>query len=333
MSDFDPALLDGGVDGGADAGPVGCVPGVIELMPASPKVMFVLDRSDSMSSPFGGTSRWGALVRALNLVLPPVDQKMELGATIFPASAFAVCSVDPGPAITPAFGNVANLLTFIGRTRPAGHTPTADAITVAGNAILANRAASSARALVLATDGAPNCNSALNPRTCVCADTRCNQGSECLDDARTIETIRSFANQNLPTYVIGIQDQTGVLTNVLNRMAVAGGRPRAGAQSYYAVSSQSALETALTTIRNQVGACVFLTTSVPDALGSLALSVNGEVVPFDESGTNGWSWTNRENGELAIAGPPCLRLVSLMDAMVQANVVCATPDAGVDAGP
>jgi hypothetical protein len=336
MSDYDPTLMDGGMslDGGeADAGHVvACFPGVISLMPAIPKVMFVLDRSDSMSSLFGTTTRWQALSGALNVVLPPVDQTMEIGALIFPSDSFAACSVASSPAITPALGNVDTLLNLIHNTRPAGHTPTAVALNVAGGSILSDRAATGARAMVLATDGAPNCNSSLDPRTCNCGGVGCGVGADCLDDVRTIESIRGLAQQNLPTYVIGIQDMPGVLTDVLNQMALAGGRPKPGSQSYYAVTSQPELEVALTTIRNQVGACVFLTTSVPDAQGSLQLTVNGTVVPFDPTSTDGWSWTNRDNGELEIFGAPCARLTSLGNAMVQATIQCAVPDAGVDGG-
>ncbi len=333
QSDYDPTQTDSGVDAGPpDAGHVACIPGLVSLMPAIPKVMFVLDRSDSMSSMFGNTTRWGALSGALDEVLPPVDQKMELGALIFPSDSFAACSVASSPAIDPALGNATPLLNLIHLTRPAGHTPTAVALNVAGGSILSDRAATGARALVLATDGAPNCNASLDPRTCNCGGVGCGVGADCLDDVRTIQSIRGLAQQNLPTYVIGIQDMPGVLTDVLNQMALAGGRPKAGSQSYYAVTSQAELTDALTTIRNQVGACVFLTTSVPDALGSLTLTVNGTPVPYDATSTDGWSWTNRDNGELEVFGPPCARLVSLGNAMVQATIQCATADAGADGG-
>ena len=65
---------------------------------------------------------------------------------------------------------------------------------------------------------------------------------------------------------------------------------------------------------------------------TLEISVDGQAVPYDATSTNGWSWTNRDNGELEVFGPPCTRLVSLGNAMVQATIQCATPDAGADGG-
>jgi len=338
--DTDGDAADAGVDAGFDAGHVTCTPGTIALTRATPRVMFVLDKSGSMDSAFGTLrlSRWRSLTTALSNVLPPVDQTMELGALLFPSGAGDTCSVSSSANLQPGFGNVGPMLTLMRATAPSGHTPTAMAMYQAASVLVANRAATSARALVLATDGAPNCNASLNPNTCACASGsggvggRCLQSILCLDDARSISTIASLEQINLPTYVIGIQDTSSAAIEVLNQMAIAGGRPRAGAQAYYAVSSEPELESALTAIRNQVGKCVYLTSSVPDELGSIVLSVNGSVVPYDPNGHDGWWWSNKSNGELEIEGHACDVVAATPNPTLTVEVRCEPPDAGLDGG-
>jgi hypothetical protein len=268
---------------------------------------------------------------------------MEIGALLFPtvsstdlnANGAAACAVGGSADLTPATGNVNALLNLLYLTEPGGGTPTSDAMGVAARLLLGFRAATTARAIVLATDGAPNCNASLNPRTCDCtADNQdCSHDArDCLDDARAVQAIASYASQGLPTYVIGIQDE-GVSENtaVLDEMAKAGGRPQVGATtSYYAASSEADLDAALVAIRDQVGACTFLTTSVPGAEGSITVSAGGTIVPYDPTDQSGWSWGDKSNGQIVFAGSTCTNITSANLALT-AQVVCATPDASIDA--
>jgi hypothetical protein len=84
---------------------------------------------------------------------------------------------------------------------------------------------------------------------------RC-EANRCLDDVRTISRVAHYADAGLPTYVIGLQSESdATLVRVLNDMAVAGGRPQQNATTrFYSVSSGAQLDSALTTIRDQVGA-------------------------------------------------------------------------------
>jgi hypothetical protein len=324
-------------DAGADGGVVGCVPGVIGLEKATPRVVFVLDRSNSMSAPFGAgrATRWRSLGDALGAVLPPVDQTMELGALLFPLGSGGTCAVGAGPNLAPALGNVGSLVRLMSNTLPGGHTPTATAIAAAGDVVLADRAATAARALVLATDGVPNCNASLNATTCTCSTGagRCTSSILCLDDDRSVAQVARLAALGVPTYVLGIQDSSTLAMEVLNDLARAGGRPRTGTpQAYYAVTSETDLDAALTAIRNQVGACVYLSSSVPDDDGSMEVTVGGTAVPFDATGTSGWSWSVRDNGELVLTGAACAAAIATPDAVLEARVLCRPADAGVDAG-
>ena len=319
-----------------DAGPtlpVACVNGHITLRKATPAVMFVLDRSGSMSTAFGKTTRWQGLTAALAATLPSIAKEMEIGGFFFPAPGNnRSCSLENATTLAPAFDNVDSLLSQMLITLPGGQTPTAPALERAGALISGVRAATSARALVLATDGAPNCNNQLNPNGCVCANNLgggCRTSQMCLDDVRTVSQIASLKRGGLPTYVIGIQDANDrLLVATLNAMAKAGGRPRAGAQSYYGASSQAEIESALVSIRDQVGSCVFLTTSVPDEKGRIEVRVNGSLIAPADGGLDGWEWGNQANGELVIGGAPCEATAKLVDPTVEAVVVCSQPDAG-----
>ena len=111
-------------------------------------------------------------------------------------------------------------------------------------------------------------------------------------------------------------------------MAVAGGRPQAGAHKYYAATSEQELDGALVAIRDKVGACTYLTPSVPDAQGHITLAIDGKPVVLDDA--NGWAWIDQSNGELVLSGDAC-KLVSGAALNVVATVSCGEPDAASDA--
>lgn len=313
---------------------VPCTTGTFALRRANPALLFVIDRSRSMlqAAPNGnGRSRWRVLSDALANTLPPVDTSVEIGALLFPvrgAGQGTSCLVSGKPDLLPALNQVHALLTLLDDSSPAGSTPTADAIDVATTALLGVRAARSARALVLATDGAPDCNSALDPQKCTCVEGAMTcSAARCLDDERTVSRIRKAADAGVPTYVVGIQDPnvSQISVAALDAMALAGLKPQSGgAHSYYAASSESELQGALSRIRDEVGSCTYLTSSVPDAEGSISVSLNGVALEFDDSGRTGWSWVARKNGELLLAPDACAALQA-GGASVEATLTCASP--------
>jgi hypothetical protein len=329
--------FDASVDAGPDAMPVGCMPGTFALTKAQPTLMFVLDRSGSMGMRFSGNaSRWQVLTSSLKAALPPVDMTMQIGALMFPSTngGGMTCNVPGAPDLLPGLGHTGPLLALMTKTQPGGSTPTADALDVAAKALLGVRAASTARALVLATDGGPNCNASLDPKTCTCLDTRgCgSRSTNCLDDKRTVSRITSSFLEGLPTYVIGIQNQNETQNNaVLDEMADAGGRPKTGAHHFYAATSEPELDAALVAIRDQLGACTYLTTSVPDPSGTIIVLIDGVPVTFDASGMTGWHWADRSNGEIVFSGDTCAKIAASPNPRVEVNVTCGS-DGGIESG-
>lgn len=312
-----------------DAG-IPCKPGNQTLIRAQPTVMFVLDRSTSMKTAMdsgnNSSTRWAALSSALAAVLPSVDNAVAVGALLFPAttSENQGCSVASKADLPPAMGQVAALTRLMKASSPGGATPTADAIDTAAKLMLGLRAATSARALVLATDGAPDCNDSLNVSTCRCVGSSsgmdtCSGSTRCLDDTRTIQTIAKYQAQGLPTYVVGIQTTGDTeYSDVLDTMAIVGGRARAAAtHSYYVASSESELNSALAAIRDQVGACTYLTASVPDQNGSITINLDGSEIASDQ-----WTWGNRSNGEIILLGDICQTVVAVKNTALTAVIAC-----------
>jgi hypothetical protein len=324
-------LDDGGASDAGDAATgriVPCTAGTVALTRAKPTVMFLLDRSTSMSEPMvNGTivpTRWDALAEALRTVLPPIDTSVAIGALVFP-SIFdddSSCWVDSKPDLMPSTGNVAALSRLMRSVDPTGSTPTAAAIETASQILLGMRTASTARAMVLATDGGPGCNPDLNPRTCTCMVSigPCKDVLQCLDDKHTVETIASYRKRGLPTYVIGIESPADVeFSGVLDAMAVAGGRAlTGGARRYYRATSSADLDKALTDIRNQVGTCTYLTSSVPSGGGSIVVKVDGKELDADR-----WAWGDRSNGELYFLGATCQELAAKAAPSITATVACS----------
>ncbi len=323
------ASTDAGRDADVDLdGAVPCIPGRFDFELAVPQLMFVIDRSRSMRFTLDGREtidgrdvppsqrRWRILQEALRQTLPPFDQQIAMGATFFPQELSdstppisRACRTDPGAAIPPRRGNADVIIDTFDLSEPNGGTPTSEALRTAAQALSQSR--SVARTIVLATDGAPNCNSALDGRTCVCTSTFGCRGAggdyNCLDDERTIATIRSIAeDQKIPVYVIGIGGtESPEFLRVLDEMAIAGGRPRSTTPRHYNVQSPADLTNALTTIRDSVAKCTFLTPSAPVDPDRISVEIDGRTIPRDPTRTNGWDWIDQTFGWLAFFGEAC----------------------------
>jgi hypothetical protein len=328
----DAGRRDAGVDAGVDAGfdDGGCTDRPVPMVPALPTVMFVIDRSGSMLDDLDGRqdagpgmSRWDVLDRSLSAVLPPLDQQIAMGMVMYP-QANSSCGVPPAVDLSPARGNANAMISRMRASAVIGGTPTSGALGVAATHLLGLTTASSARAIVLATDGAPNCNLALDEDTCVCTSpqspgSNCDTPTLCLDDVRTISTLNDvFQRDGLPTYVIGLGSSLNQFANTLDAMAVAGGVPRMGAGlRYYSATSQAELTDAFSRITAQLTRCTFLVSGV-GINEQLVVQVDGVAIP---EGVNGWEWTDAMRRELVLHGLSCDRVA--MGGAANALVDCS----------
>ena len=322
--DASEPLPDANVPFDAPDEPVPCVPGRFNLELAAAQLMFVIDRSGSMALTLDGnvsrlqSSRWTVLHDALQQTIVPLDAELAMGAKFFPEvnagqTTQDSCQTLPGVAIPPARGNANAILDVFEKTGPSGGTPTSEAVRLAADFVATTRGV--ARTMVLATDGAPNCNGSLDAQTCVCTSsvpTDCSQAPDgsydCLDAQRTVSVIADiFDTRKIPVYVIGIGgEESQAYIQTLDDMAVAGGRPRVGAaRKYYDAQTPADLSAALTTVRDSVAKCTYLTPSAPTNPDAISVQVNGTDVPRDTTHTNGWDWVDQAFGELQFFGPAC----------------------------
>jgi len=349
---FDVDARDGGVDVRVDSPvdaaidvieePVGCVPGKFTFSLATAQLMFVLDRSGSMKFVLtsddlalpGQTSRWRALESSLSQTISPFTNQIAMGARFYPSAnangndlARACIQDPPSVAIAPALGNASKILDVFTRSIPEGGTPTATALALAAQEVSSSRGV--ARAMVVATDGAPNCNAALDRLTCTCtsADARgcltSSDGSNCLDDVKTVQTIKGiYDDRNIPVFVIGI-GVTGSFASTLDAMAVAGGRPRAGSPRYYAADTPAELTAAFTVVRDSVARCSYITPSSPQDPDAISVEIGGMTIPRDPNHVDGWDWIDQTYGHLQLFGSACTQATSTN---VSGTVTCEPPD-------
>ena len=332
-----------------------CINGEFTLTARAADVILVLDRSGSMADGINGMrapagmSKWSLLSDALASTLPMFQDRIDVGALMFPSvdaggTAMATCALAniPDVDVDPGVGQWSSVVQLLQTTSPGGDTPTNAALIRAYDWFVRHPNRARSQYLVLATDGAPNCNAGLDPMTCICttgthAMMGCgSRGSalSCLDETRTVSTIAQMESNpiaSIPTFVIGIGAAADpVFTAALDAMAIAGGRPNAaatdaGGASFYDVEQPGDLALAFTAIQSTIARCSFVTPSRPDTPNGLTLSVDGMTVLRDPTHVNGWDWTDAAYGEITLFGPACEEALST-EAMPLVTVACAGSD-------
>ena len=342
-----PTLAEAGPDRAADAvdEPIGCKPGTFAFELATAQLMFVLDRSGSMAFsltgqdpvPPGQQSRWATLRDALFQTIVPFDTQIAMGAKFFPevpsrdslGDPEEACRVDTGVAVAPALGRSQDILSVFDTTEPRGGTPTSDALRLAAQYLSGRRGV--ARTMVLATDGAPNCNGNLDALRCTCTTPRFDCSADpqvgaysCLDDTRTISVVADiFGNQKIPVYVVGIgSTERPQFLQVLDDMAVAGGRARTGKPRHYNAQTALELRDAFSTIRDSIAKCTYLTPSAPTDPDAITVTIGGAVIPRDTTHQGGWDWVDQAYGELQFFGPACEAAGKATPQTISGTVTC-----------
>jgi len=151
-------------------------------------VLLVLDRSSSMSS----EGKWDALGQALGDALDAYGDAVDVGLVAFPDDTCEggyqgtqidkLCRSPDDVAVDISAGAAAEVAQVVGSIGTCGGTPTSGALVAA---LAAVEARGGGVQVILVTDGAPNCNLALDGSSCECMldpPNTCDSSPEfCLD--------------------------------------------------------------------------------------------------------------------------------------------------------
>jgi hypothetical protein len=263
--------------------------------PVPPRILLVVDRSGSMNETangFNGT-KWDAAKEALvgpqnganTGVIGQLGTSVEFGLFMYPAGSGTDLQCTAGSTQdSVALNNYPDIRDEMQSTAPGGGTPTAPALLNARNELSRLPADGGQRAVILVTDGGPNCNDSLNGNTCRCvADpSQCQSFSaNCLDDVNTIAAANQLNQTGFPVFVLGI-DGALAFGDVLTRIAQAG-----GTGNFFGIGSTQSLATTIEDIATRVGSCRFEVTGAPRP-EQVSVAVDGTPVNRDANRQNGW---------------------------------------------
>jgi len=349
-----PAFISAGGSGGPAVGDAGTEDGSLDLGDASadaalcgnlqipaisdpPNLYFVVDRSGSMTDPLpgNGQSKYENARIAISVMLRAVGHRVRYAAAVYPALSgedscapstdllFPLSAGDsPKYAAMGKNGPVLEgLLKVLGITQPSrGGTPTAASLRALEPKILGRGATKTY--LVLMTDGAPNCNSALRCGVDACipniehqaADgVTCNDsfncctpqiGGQCVDADATEAAVADYAKAGVDTFVVGMPGSEAY-RSMLNRLASAGNTARPGNTGYYAVSDTDELDVALRAIGAKVAiSCDLPLSETPEDPELVNVYFDDQVVP--KSDDDGWRYDGED--KIQFVGATCDQL-------------------------
>jgi len=341
-----------------DAGGL-CGNDVVPVVTVHPNLYFILDTSGSMGEPMPSGSqdltmvlghaltRYDAARISIETVLQTVGHRVHYGVATFPGDPQAGCSapyelfpMQAGDAVSFARANdtegkvLSGLVQLLVRQGTGGSTPTALAIE-SSTAMLAKFAETSPTFAILLTDGAPNCSET----TCTadqctvniegfcpvngnCCDPSLGIAdfSACLDADRTLAAVSALAAASVKTYVIGMS-VADAYTDLLNRLAIAGGTAQPGDTAYYPTKTATDLANELSKIGLEVGlSCDIPLASTPPDAHLVNVFFDAALAPFDD--VDGWTWA--DSTTVRLVGKACDDLKSGAFSQVQVVAGCPT---------
>jgi hypothetical protein len=302
-----------------------CAEVVVEAAaPETAELVLVVDRSGSMNAaaPGYGTTRWLGVKDALVSVTAELQSRVAFGLALFPSPGEEdTCSVGDDGAVVlvePEVETAAAIALVLDGfdTEPLGATPTAAAL-VAARAWLQTHPSSRPRAVLLATDGGPNCNEGLDPLSC-----RCSSGQDqdcvdaaftdptlaaqlCLDDRAAIAAVATLRADNVSTFIVGIPGVEN-FSDVLRSMASAGGTLLPGPTGFYLARDRATLQAAIVDIGRRVSGCsVDILDFDIQGAGRVDVTIDGAPIVRHINGAGDDGFDIVDEDTIVLFGPAC----------------------------
>lgn len=296
-----------------------------------PDMLILLDRSLSMSS--SSPPLWDIIRDALVTVTAASDEAIWYGLMSYPNSidpdacggSSNMCSPPTQVLVAVGAGNSDVIASTLDSLDTCGATPTALSIQNAHQVLIAS-ASGRPQYILLATDGAPNCNDSLDGDTCRCTLGGCDRNPEyCLDDARTYAALDAACADGIETFVLGMGGASD-WADVLGEMAVHG-----CTTTYYAAQEPEEIQDALDEITGSVATCQYELdcADIPDT-SMVNFYFDGAVVPRNTSHDSGWDWsdpcesTSDARGAIEFYGSHCDAIMNGEVGTISAAFGCPT---------
>jgi hypothetical protein len=319
-----------------------CGDEVHQIVSNAPNLVFVFDASGSMGTPSGTSTRYGLVQTAAISLVRTLGPLINVGVARFPVFATEADQCHAGELVMPvkagdgtnadgSDGPTTTEFVAASSTSPSGGTPLAATLRaleaplsfVPGNT-----------ALVLATDGGPNCNDEITcgASTCeanvegtcppsagnCCASGSLSGPSGCIDETGAVDAVADLAAKGFKVFVVGVPGSE-LYEDVLSQLAIVGNTAQTAAPYYYKVDDLGALEGVFASIASLEITCDFDLTDPPESMGFTNVYLDGQLVPED---ADGWTWASSSRVELV--GAACARLKSGQVKQVQIVSGCPT---------
>jgi hypothetical protein len=295
---------------GSDSTKVACGSTMtIDTTPARTDILILLDRSESMIWSLSADSACAAGARncssRVDAVVPAVDSivtdnpDINWGLELFPTPDATTCSVSSTPQVGISSNSASAIKSQLASLTTSYSTPTRSVINAA-TAYLKKVSDAGNKAILMATDGLPNCASGQNWTT---------------DDMTSAANAATAAKKaGFPVYVVGIGPSVGNL----NSLAQAG-----GTGSYYPATSTTELDSALKSIAKVVTlTCTFKANTIPPDKDLATVYIDHSLVPQDDS--NGWMFdpADATYSTVVLTGTYCQSMLAGLTSQVQIVFGC-----------
>ncbi len=326
----------------------GCEDYTVEFDNAIANVLIVLDRSGSMRDL--SANRWAPSVSAIEQLTGNMPASLRLGLMTFPGdcslypsaaeqeacilrqsgSALGQFTCEPGQIrVMPGVGTASAISQQLHAMAPAGATPTASSLKNAHQTLMGVASGTSAQAVLLVTDGAPNCasgDSGSLGSVGIGLGTASTGQAEAIP--QTVAQIQAMARDGIKTYVLGYDTQNdAALRKALDLMAQAGGT---GDTHHHAVGDHDTLLRALEKLTGRTASCELALKSTVVDPWKVQVTLDGQVLTIGDP--NGYA-LDAAGDNLTLLGAACAAAQEGTGHALRVKAVCPPPPPAPPAQP